>query len=235
MSKKIALITGASKGIGLAISQKLAVKGCTVIGIARHKPNSSYPGHFFACDLSNAEETNHVLDTIKQSYRVNVIVNNVGIALPQPLGKVDLTSLQAVYDLNVRTAVQITQAFIEDMKADRWGRVINISSRAILGSKDRSSYSAAKSALIGLTHTWALELAPFGITVNAIAPGPVETELFREARPVGSDAEKAMLATVPMNRLGTPEEIAIGAEFLAADEAGYITGQTIFIDGGASL
>lgn len=235
MSKKIALITGASKGIGLAISQKLAAKGCTVIGIARHKPDASYPGHFFACDLSNAEETKHVLDTIKQSYRINVIVNNVGIALPQPLGKVDLSSLQAVYDLNVRTAVQITQAFIEDMKADRWGRVINISSRAILGSKDRSSYSAAKSALIGLTHTWALELAPFGITVNAIAPGPVETELFREARPAGSDAEKAMLATVPMNRLGTPEEIAIGAEFLAADEAGFITGQTIFIDGGASL
>lgn len=235
ISKKIVLITGATKGIGLATSQRLASKNYMVIGIARNKPEFSYPGHFFACDLNNIEETNYVLDTIKQSYPINIIINNVGIALPQPLGEIDLTSLNTVYDLTVRTTVQTTQKFINQMKVDHWGRIINISSRAIFGVKNRSSYAAAKSALVGLTKTWALELAEFGVTVNAIAPGAVETELFRQARPMGSDAEKETLSTIPMNRFAKPDEIAAAIEFLISNDAEFITGQTICIDGGASL
>lgn len=235
VNKRTVLISGASKGIGLAISQRLAAKGYQVIGIARNNPDITYPGIFFACDLNNGEETNTVLKSIREKHSVDIIINNVGITLPQPLGKIDLTSLHNVYDLNVRTTVQITQMFIDMMINKHWGRIINISSRAIFGVKNRSSYAAAKCALIGLTKTWALELAESGVTVNAVAPGPTETALFRQARPIGSAAEKETLANIPMNRFGKPDEIAAGIEFLISDDAGFITGQTLCIDGGASL
>lgn len=186
--------------------------------------------------MGNIEQTELVLQQITAKYpNINYIINNVGVANPEPLGKITLSTLQHVFDLNVRTTVQVTQFFIECMQNMMNGRIINLSSLAIFGLKDRSSYSAAKAALIGLTRTWALELAPYAITVNAIAPGPVETELFRKTRPIGSQAEIDMLATIPLNRIGKPQEIAATIKFLLSDDAGYITGQTICIDGGASI
>lgn len=233
--KRTVLITGATKGIGLAASQRLASKGYRVIGIARKANEQLFPGIFFACDFGNIEQTTTVLNKIATIYQIDAIINNVGIALPQPLEQVDLISLQSVYDLNVRSAIQTTQAFVGMMKAQQWGRIINISSRAIFGIKDRTSYAAAKSALIGCTRVWALELATFGITVNAIAPGPIETELFRKARPVSSEAEREVLSTIPLGRLGKPDEIAATIEFLLSDDAAFITGQTICVDGGSSI
>lgn len=232
--RKSVLITGATKGIGLATSIRLNKAGWEVIGIARNDMKD-FPGKLFTCDLADVKQTEEVLNQISTNHQIDAIVNNVGIALPQPLGKIDLHSLQSVYELNVRAAVQITQAFAESMKQNKWGRIINISSRAIFGVKARTSYAAAKSALIGCTHTWALELAPFNITVNAVAPGPIETELFRKAQPIGSDAEKVVLAGIPLNRIGKPEEIAATIEFLLTEDAGFITGQTICVDGGGSL
>ena len=186
--------------------------------------------------MGNIEQTELVLQQIAAKYpNINYIINNVGVASPEPLGKITLSTLQNVFDLNVRTTVQVTQFFIERMQNMTNGRIINLSSLAIFGLKDRSSYSAAKAALIGLTRTWALELAPYAITVNAIAPGPVETELFRKTRPIGSQAEVDTLARIPLNRIGKPQEIAATIKFLLSDDAGYITGQTICIDGGASI
>lgn len=233
MTKTI-LITGATKGIGHATSVRLAKAGWNVLGIARN-PVDNFPGKIFVCDLTDVQQTTEILAAISRSHAVNAIVNNVGIALPESLGSINLHSLQAVYELNVRTAVQITQTFVAALKQQQWGRIINIASRAIFGAKNRSSYAAAKSALIGLTRTWALELAEFNITVNAVAPGPIETELFRKTRPVGSQAEKETLATIPIGRLGKPLEIAATVEFLLSDDAGFITGQTICVDGGGSL
>ncbi|MFD7079993.1 SDR family oxidoreductase [Streptomyces sp. NPDC059918] len=112
---------------------------------------------------------------------------------------------------------------------------MNIASRAVFGTRGRSSYSAAKSALTGLTRTWALELADQHITVNAVAPGPVDTELFHRTRPAGSTAEAAVLHTIPMGRLGRPEEIAAAVCFLLGDDAAFITGQTLCVDGGGSI
>ena len=166
------------------------------------------------CDLGNRKSTAETLAEISKKYKVNAIVNNVGIAIPEPIESLSLDSLDMVYDLNVRVATQTCQAFVPQMKHSNYGRIVNVTSRAIFGAKNRTSYAAAKSAMIGCTKTWALELAHYGITVNAIAPGPIETELFRKSRPVGSNQEKEIIATIPMKRIGTAKEIAQGIEFL---------------------
>ncbi|CAG4919914.1 hypothetical protein R69919_04764 [Paraburkholderia gardini] len=116
-----------------------------------------------------------------------------------------------------------------------WGRVVNLSSLVVPGFAQRSAYAAAKSAMISLTRTWGLELAATGITVNAIAPGPVETGMFRENTPKGSEAEQRFLSMVPMQRLGKPDELAASIAFPLSEEAGFITGQTLFVDGGTSI
>lgn len=235
METKTVVITGASRGIGWAASQRLAHAGYHVIGIARTEPAENFPGKFFACDLSSESETEHLIKALLDNYHVDALVNNVGAGGPQFLGSIDLDALRALYDINVRTAVQMTQGLLGQMKANTWGRIINLASRAMFGVPGRTSYAAAKCALIGCTRVWALELASFGITVNAIAPGPIETAMFRRIRPMGSQAEKEVLANIPMGRVGQPKEVAAAIEFLLSEDAGFITGQTLCVDGGGSL
>ncbi len=229
------LVTGATKGIGLAISQRLAKDGCQVIGLARDVRIRDFPGKLVSCDLFDIAQTQQALASIAKEHEIYGIVNNAGLALPQPLEELDLASFYQVMDLNVRTAILVTQALIAPMKERRAGSIVNIASRAIYGSRDRTAYSAAKSALIGCTRTWALEFAPFNINVNAVAPGPVETALFRKARPVGSEAERNVLASIPMARIGETDEVASATAFFLAPENRYVTGQVLSVDGGASL
>lgn len=137
--------------------------------------------------------------------------------------------------LNVNAALVCLQALMPGMRQAGAGRVVNISSRAALGKPNRTAYSATKAALIGMSRTWALELAPHNITVNVIAPGPVATELFKQASPPGAEQTRALLAAVPLQRIAEPEEIAHAIGFLLHPLAGYMTGQTLHIDGGLTI
>lgn len=233
--KKTFLITGASKGIGRALSVRLADAGHHVVGLARH-PDPTFPGDLVAVDLADSAATRRVLDDIAQWQRsVDGVVNNVGLVVPQRLGEIGLEDLAAVLDLNLRVAVQTAQMALPAMRRVGWGRIVNISSLTVLGVPERTAYAAAKAGLISFTRSWALELATAGVTVNAVAPGPIETELFRANNPPGSAGESRYLAAVPMRRLGRPEEVAAAISFLLSEEASFITGQTLFVDGGASV
>lgn len=232
--KKTFLITGASKGIGLALAHRLAGAGHQVIGLARGA-NPNFPGTLVKADLADVEQTRQTFESLSQRFVFDGIVNNVGLVKPQRLGEVDLTQFEDVMRVNLFPAIQGTQAILAGMKDRGWGRVVNISSLTVLGSVERTAYAAAKAALISFTRNWALELAQTGITVNAVAPGPTETELFRANNPPGSEGEARYLAGVPMKRFGQPDEIAATITFLMSEDAAFITGQTLYVDGGASI
>ncbi|WP_423200651.1 SDR family oxidoreductase (plasmid) [Cupriavidus sp. H19C3] len=234
MTTKTFLITGASKGIGRALSHRLAAAGHMVIGIARHA-DAEFPGMLVPIDLTDSAATEQALTRLKAQHQIDGVVNNVGFIELAPLGSIDLDAMDAMFRANLRPAVQLVQSLLPGMRERRWGRIVNLSSLVVLGVANRSVYAAAKSAMISFTRTWALELATTGITVNAVAPGPVETEMFRANTPQGSEAEKRFLSMVPMGRLGKPDELAASIEFLLSEPASFITGQTLFVDGGASI
>ena len=233
MSKFI-VVTGASKGIGRAASDALAASGWSVIGIARTQPGD-FPGEFIEADLADRAKTATLANDLVAHGHVLGVVNNVGLAKQESFGAVDPEIFATVMDLNVRPALQLTQALLPGMRLARFGRIINVTSLVTRGLPFRSSYAAAKAALESITRTMAIELAPDGITANAVAPGPTETELFRSNNPPGSEGESRYLAKVPMKRFAEPAEVAAAIAFLAGQTAAFITGQTLFIDGGASL
>jgi 3-oxoacyl-[acyl-carrier protein] reductase len=234
MTKRRVLVSGASKGIGRAVVDRLAGSGYDVIGLARTAP-SDFPGQFHEVDLADRAATAETLDEIVADGAVDAVVNNVGFARFGHIGSIDLDDLFTTYDMNVRTAVQVVQAVLPGMVDSKWGRIVNVTSLTTLGVAERTPYAASKAALETCTRIWAGELATTGITVNAVSPGPIETEMYRERSPVGSDREGRLLASIPMQRVGTPTEIAHVIAMLLHDDAGYITGQIVRVDGGGSI
>jgi len=235
MKKRTFLITGASKGIGRALSERLAKAGHHVVGIARNADDVSFPGTLVAADLSDAAATEAVLKDLLGRFEFDGLVNNVGFIRLGKLGEIKLDDLDDSFRMNLRPIVQAAQALLPGMKQRGWGRIVNMTSLVTLGFAERTAYAGVKSALSSFTRTWALELAQTGITVNSVAPGPTETEMFRQNTKQGSEAEQRFLSAVPMRRLGQPEEIAAAVAFMLSEDAGYVTGQNLFVDGGASI
>ncbi|MEU7765870.1 SDR family oxidoreductase [Nocardia sp. NPDC049190] len=234
MPRRRVLITGASKGIGRAAADRLAASGHDPIGVARTAP-PDFPGQFYEADLSDRGATAELLDDIVAGSGVDAVVNNVSYQRFSHIGSVDLDDLFTTYDMNIRVAVQVVQAVLPGMIEAGRGRIVNLSSLVTQGVAERTPYAAAKAALEACTRVWAGELASHGITVNAVAPGPIETETYRGFSPTGSDRETRALDIIPLHRVGTPAEAAHLICMLLDEDAGYITGQIVRVDGGGSI
>ena len=228
------LITGASKGIGRAIAEKVHADGGHVVGIARSGDNA-FPGELVTVDLSDGDARRSAFAEIAGRYQISRLVNNVGFNQMQRLEAITQDRYEQVIDTNLGVMLDATQAFVGHMKQAQFGRVINMASRSLLGRKGGSAYAGAKAAMVGFTRSWALELAQSGITVNCVAPGPIRTAMFERNNPPGSESRDTLLQSVPMQRMGEPEEVADLVQFLLSERAGFITGQTIFVCGGSSI
>jgi len=232
----VAVVTGASAGIGEAIAQRLLDDGRTVIALQRRAPRIKHERLLHReVDLSDAASASRVAQHLAAEFPVRYLVNNAGTNRPGWLEDATIEDADAAYALNVRAAMILIQAFVPNMRRAKFGRIVSMSSRAVLGKTQRTVYSASKAALIGMSRTLSLELAGDGITINVVAPGPVGTELFDRGHPPGSEKRQKVLDSIPVKRVGTPDDIARAVTFLLAPESGYITGQTLFVCGGTSI
>lgn len=229
------LITGASRGIGLCTAEMLAKQGHHVIGISRQKPEQVFPGSYYEADLVDAEQTARVLEDIVAVHPVDTVINNAGLTTSKTVEESDILELEKILAVNLRAAMQTVQACLPSMKKSGNGRIVNLSSRAALGMSRRNAYSAAKSGIIGFTRTWALELGGYGINVNAVAPGPIETELYLKNNPMNVAEREALLRRIPIGRLGKPEDVANCVQFLISEQSSFMTGQTLYVCGGLSI
>lgn len=228
------LVTGATRGIGRAIAERLAGDGHHVIGIAR-MADPSFPGALHIADLASAEETAGALDAIRAGEPVDNLVNNAGFSKVMPLESLDIGEFREMLEVNLRAAAQIAQALVPAMAGRGRGRIVNIGSKAGQGRANISAYAAAKAGLEAMTVSWALEYARHGVTANLVAPGAIETEMFARNNPPGSPRRIATEAAVPMGRLGRPDDVAAAVAFFLSDQAAYITGQTLYVCGGWSV
>ena len=235
MNDQFTLVTGASKGIGRACAERLACAGFNVIGLARKLPSEEFPGEFYEVDVADREALTGFLKWLSKEKPVVNLINNVGLAGPELHQDITSETLDRVIETNLVSAILCAKYCSGAMKKFRQGRIINISTEFILGAPTRTAYGGAKAALASVSRTWALELAEFGVTVNTIAPGPVDTEFFLQNNPVGRDIRQQKLNRIPLGRFATPADIANVASFLISPEAHYITGQIFHIDGGSSI
>jgi len=233
---RIAAVTGGSAGIGQAICDDLLGKGYEVIALSLGKPSLSHPRlHSIEVDLSDRVATAQAAADLVRRFEVTTVVHNAGVIRAALLADVKLDELDELVALHLGAAVQLVQATLPQMRAVQFGRVVLVSSRAALGAVTRTAYSATKAGMIGMLRTWALELAPEGITVNAVAPGPIRTDMFYDVIAKGSERERALAAAIPVKRLGEPADVARAVSFLTDPANSYITGQVLYVCGGSSI
>ena len=232
----VAIVTGASGGIGRAIAEAMLEAGHHVVSLDRRMPDWSHARlEPIQVDLFDAKATADAAKDVAARHAVSHVVHNAGIIRPNLIEQVTVEDITALSQLHLGAALTLVQAALPGMKERHFGRVILIASRAALGAVTRTAYSATKSGMLGMARTWALETASHGITVNVVAPGPVETDMFHEVIPQGSPKVDQLARSIPVGRIGRPSDVARAVMFFASPDADFITGQSLYVCGGASI
>ena len=241
LTNKVAIITGASQGIGKGMAETFSKAGAHVACVSRNKDNlksvadslikNGGVASFYTCDVSSLDAFQNTIKEIAENHgSVDILVNNAGVCKDKLIMRMSEDDWNKVININLNGAFNGIKAVSQIMIKQRAGRIINISSIVgLIGNPGQANYAASKAGLIGLSKSAAKELAPRGITVNAIAPGYIATDMTDQ---ITDQAKESLITKIPLGRIGSPIDIAASALFLASDEAGYITGQTLTVDGG---
>ncbi len=241
---QVVLVTGSTKGIGKAIAEAFAQEGATTIVIGRNGQladqvrdaltQKGLKAESFACDVTNTENVQEIVNKILDKYnRIDILVNNAGITKDNLIVRMSAEQWDEVLNINLRGVFNCTKIVTKVMLKAKKGKIINIASIiGILGNPGQANYAASKAGIIGLTKSVALEVASRGITVNAIAPGYIQTDMTAQLKDA---ARQELLKKIPLGQLGEAKDVAGTCLFLASEEANYITGQTIVVDGGIAI
>ncbi len=241
MKKQVAIITGAGKGIGKSIAQKLSDDGFFVLivdsdpesGEETVKEIGSDRAHFYMTDISDEKQVIALFNAVQESFgRIDVLVNNAGIIRDDLIWNMSATDFDIVINVNLKGTWLMCREAAKKMKEQNYGRIINISSRAWMGNRGQTNYSASKAGVIGITRALALELGKYNVTVNAVAPGLIDTPLTRN---LSKDVLEKLIQAQPTKTMGKTEDVAHAISFLVAEKSNFITGQTIYVDGGKSI
>jgi len=240
MDKKIALITGAAKGIGKSIAKRMIDENYITILVDIDTENGNAlasdlgtSAKFILCDISNKNQVVSLFDKVKEEFgRLDILINNAGIIRDNVIWKMPVEDFDKVIDINLKGTWLMCKIAGSLMREQKSGRIINITSRAWLGNIGQSNYSASKAGVVGLTRVLALELGKYGVLVNAIAPGLIDTPLSQK---LPKEVKEKLIQAQPTKSMGQPEDIANVVAFLCDDRTQFITGQTIYVDGGKSI
>ena len=241
LKNKVAIVTGASRGIGRSVAQEISKSGAHVVCVSRSEDdllkiskklnNEGFSSSSFVCDVSNSNDFKKLIDdTVSKFNQVDILVNNAGITKDNLIMRMSESDWNTVIDVNLKGVFNGIKAVSRQMMKQKYGRIINISSIVgLIGNPGQANYAASKAGVIGLGKAVSKELASRNITVNTIAPGYIETDMVDDIQETVKDN---LFKQIPLGRIGKPSDIATAVLYLASDEAGYITGQTLTIDGG---